>query len=365
MGHQPRLLVLDANCLSYIDLLTGMELQRTALQLPGCGALQNFISIMMDGPCEHTCLGTNGNHIYICRQKPPGVGKDYVLPRPEVLCFSCKDLSKVGTAAELRWDDDDDDEGEEKEETCMGLTFSKGCMHIAMSDGHIRRMAPHPDGFTFKCPEHASSPDDIYKLPSIGNSPMGVDPSCMATGPDGNLYIVANEDREGDEGNFGGPFRNRRSYIMVGNLGATGAILSVKPFCGLSDNLVQPSGLCFDDQGNLYVTCITKRVLQYSGPLAVNPGQFMRVAAQWTVPSHDLRNTEKYFPHDVKWHKGIKGIGSQAEPLLLVVRQHGDWQCRLAIFSAVSGQLLKELSFPHEQDSLAPDEFSEKYILVD
>ena len=176
MGHQPRLLVLDANCLSYIDLLTGMELQRTALQLPGCGALQNFISIMMDGPCEHTCLGTNGNHIYICRQKPPGVGKDYVLPvncshssfglqsraasygqvfstvpsrtvwtnltcltassvimqRPEVLCFSCKDLSKVGTAAELRWDDDDDDEGEEKEETCMGLTFSKGCMHIAM-----------------------------------------------------------------------------------------------------------------------------------------------------------------------------------------------------------------------------------------
>ena len=110
---------------------------------------------------------------------------------------------------------------------------------------------------------------------------------------------------------------------------------------------------------------LSVQVLQYSGPLAVNPGQFMRVAAQWTVPSHDLRNTEKYFPHDVKWHKGIKGIGSQAEPLLLVVRQHGDWQCRLAIFSAVSGQLLKELSFPHEQDSLAPDEFSEKYILVD
>ena len=31
---------------------------------------------------------------------------------------------------------------------------------------------------------------------------------------------------QGDEGNFGGPFRNRRSYIMVGNLGATGKVLA-------------------------------------------------------------------------------------------------------------------------------------------
>ena len=219
----------------------------------------------------------------------------------------------------------------------------------------------------------------------------------------------------------------------------------MKPFCGISDNLVQPSGLCFDDQGNLYVTCMTKRVccltpvgesqatrwrtcvshpstrralvkrdpvafllalglllpamgllgplgnvgkcscarnaatacihqsqfivragspkhcvlmdqfvqiVQYSGPLADNPGQLMRVAAQWTDPENDS------WPHDVKWHKGINGIGAQAEPLLLVVRQHGQWQSRLAIFSAVSGQLLKELSLAHHG-------FSMKYILVD
>ena len=108
------------------------------------------------------------------------------------------------------------------------------------------------------------------------------------------------------------------------------------------------------------------QVLQYSGPLAENPGQFMRVAAQWTVPSHDLPASKDYWPHDVKWHKGIKGIGAQAEPLLLVVRQHGQGQSRLAIFSGVSGQQLKELTFPHEQNSLLLNHASfMKYILVD
>ena len=110
---------------------------------------------------------------------------------------------------------------------------------------------------------------------------------------------------------------------------------------------------------------LSMQVLQYSGPLAENPGQFLRVAAQWTPPSHDSTNAENYFPHDVKWHKGINGIGAPGEPLLLVVRQHGQERSRLAIFSAVSGRLLKELGFPHEENSLVSHMFSMKYILVD
>jgi len=39
-----------------------------------------------------------------------------------------------------------------------------------------------------------------------------------------------------------------------------GQLVSLRPFCGLSENLARPSGLCFDDQGNLYVTCMTSRV---------------------------------------------------------------------------------------------------------
>ena len=171
MDHQPRLLVLDANCLSYMDMLTGMEVQRTVLQ--------NVVLKMTRRLDKHTCLAIHGNHIHICCQKPPRVGKDYVQPvncshsslglqmnaafygrmfstlpshtvwtklacstavashlisvlmqRNDVLSFSCKDLTSFGTAAELQWGDHDDDEDDET--LCMGLTFSKGCMYVAM-----------------------------------------------------------------------------------------------------------------------------------------------------------------------------------------------------------------------------------------
>ncbi len=39
-----------------------------------------------------------------------------------------------------------------------------------------------------------------------------------------------------------------------------GQLVSLRPFCGLSENLARPSGLCFDNQGDLYVTCMTSRV---------------------------------------------------------------------------------------------------------
>ena len=79
--HQPRLLVLAANYLAYMDMQTGREIQRTAQQLPGCGDLQNFAFIMTRGPERHICLAVYENHIYTCCQKPP---KDYVQP---VNCF--------------------------------------------------------------------------------------------------------------------------------------------------------------------------------------------------------------------------------------------------------------------------------------
>ena len=36
--------------------------------------------------------------------------------------------------------------------------------------------------------------------------------------------------------------------------------MSLRPFCGLLENIARPSGLCFDDRGDLYVTCMTSRV---------------------------------------------------------------------------------------------------------
>ena len=170
--HQPRLLVLYSNCLSYIDLLTGMEVESTTLQ---------DVFTMTRGYCKHNCLAIHKNHILICCEKPPGfIGKDYVQPvscshssfglqsrvvpnslynamsytvdtlswssgvashlipvrmqRPTVLMYSTDDLSHVGTAAELQQieEEEEDEDWVDVEEACMGLAFSKGCMYIAM-----------------------------------------------------------------------------------------------------------------------------------------------------------------------------------------------------------------------------------------
>ena len=171
-----------------------------------------------------------------------------------------------------------------------------------------------------------------------------------------------------------------------------GQLVSLRPFCGLNELLARPSGVCFDDQGNLYVTCMTSRVrlgnrslarlggqllcvillhyrlspvqfriscleqaesaqiLQYSGPLASKPGQLMRVAAQWTEPG-EARGEGGNKPWDVRWHRGIAGICAKHEPLLIVTRHAGIWQrcgSNIAIFSAVSGRLLKQLKFGQE-----------------
>lgn len=93
------------------------------------------------------------------------------------------------------------------------------------------------------------------------------------------------------------------------------------------------------------------QILQYSGPLASKPGQFMRVAAQWTAPG-EQRGEGPNKPWDVRWHKGIDGIGAKLEPLLIVTRHAGVWKScgsNVAIFSAVNGQLLKQISFRPEQ----------------
>ncbi len=93
------------------------------------------------------------------------------------------------------------------------------------------------------------------------------------------------------------------------------------------------------------------QILQYSGPLADNPGQLVRVVAQWTAPGEE-RGQGPGKPWDVRWHKGIDGIGAKSEPLLVVTRHTGvSRQCGsdVAIFSAVSGQLLKQLTFKPEQ----------------
>ena len=93
------------------------------------------------------------------------------------------------------------------------------------------------------------------------------------------------------------------------------------------------------------------QILQYSGPLSAKPGQFMRVVAQWTVPG-EARGEGPNKPWDVRWHKGIHGIGANSEPLLVVTRHSGlARRCgsNVAIFSAVSGQLVKVITFKKEQ----------------
>ena len=92
------------------------------------------------------------------------------------------------------------------------------------------------------------------------------------------------------------------------------------------------------------------QILQYSGPLADTPGQLMRVAAQWALPG-EKRGQGPNKPWDVRWHKGIEGIGAKGEPLLVVTRHAGLWRrcgSNVAIFSAVSGRLLKQLKFKQE-----------------
>ena len=85
------------------------------------------------------------------------------------------------------------------------------------------------------------------------------------------------------------------------------------------------------------------QILQYSGPFSSKPGQFMRVAANWTEPG-EPRGEAVDKPWDVKWRRGIAGIGTKNEPLLIVTRHAGIREVcgsNIAIFSAVSGQLLK------------------------
>ena len=156
------------------------------------------------------------------------------------------------------------------------------------------------------------------------------------------------------------------ALMLSGDLDA-GQLVSLRPFCGLNELIARPSGVCFDDQGNLYVTCMTSRVrlgnpslsrlggqllcvillhyrlspvqikisclgqaeaaqiLQYWGPLSSKPGQFMRVAAQWTEPG-EARGEGDNKPWDVRWHRGIASIGAKHEPLLIVSRHAGIWQ---------------------------------------
>jgi hypothetical protein len=93
------------------------------------------------------------------------------------------------------------------------------------------------------------------------------------------------------------------------------------------------------------------QILQYSGPLSAKAGQFMRVVAQWTV-SGEARGEGPNKPWDVRWHKGIDGIGANSEPLLVVTRHSGlARRCgsNVAIFSAASGQLLKVITVKKEQ----------------
>ena len=76
----------------------------------------------------------------------------------------------------------------------------------------------------------------------------------------------------------------------------------------------------------------------------------MRVAAQWTEPG-EPRGEGDNKPWDVRWHRGIAGIGGKHEPLLVVTRHAGIWQqcgSNIAIFSAISGRLLKQLNFGQE-----------------
>ena len=97
-------------------------------------------------------------------------------------------------------------------------------------------------------------------------------------------------------------------------------------------------------------TSVHVQIVQYSGPLADTPGQLMRVAAHWALPGEE-RGQGPNKPWDVRWHKGIKGIGGKGESLLVVTRHAGKWRrcgSNVAIFSAVDGRLLKQLKFKQE-----------------
>ena len=61
------------------------------------------------------------------------------------------------------------------------------------------------------------------------------------------------------------------ALIPCGDLFA-GQLVSLRPFCGLNELMARPSGVCFDDQGNLYITCMTSRVRLACSPLHVQGG---------------------------------------------------------------------------------------------
>ena len=61
------------------------------------------------------------------------------------------------------------------------------------------------------------------------------------------------------------------ALMLSGDLDA-GQLVSLRPFCGLHELIARPSGVCFDDQGNLYVTCMTSRV-RLGNPSFVTPGR--------------------------------------------------------------------------------------------
>ena len=56
---------------------------------------------------------------------------------------------------------------------------------------------------------------------------------------------------------------------------AAGQLVSLRPFCGLEELIARPSGVCFDDQGNLYVTCMTSRVSLRHFPWKHSGGQLL------------------------------------------------------------------------------------------
>ncbi|CAK0784573.1 hypothetical protein CVIRNUC_007777 [Coccomyxa viridis] len=324
--HRPRLLVIasEANHLCEIDLLSG-ELGRTwAIRSRARGWKRLKGSSLQYWP---TCVATSPDgYIHICQYKGH-----------QVLKFSPSDLSYVSISAQMN----------SEEKSPEGIAFSKGCMYIASAAaGHIRRFAPNPAGQGYvPMPDYLVAFYDSGR--TFGRIGRGLQvPWGMVTGPDGNLYIAMDDEYEnGDDA-----LASTSGHVMVGLIGADGQLVSLRPFCGLNELLARPSGVCFDDQGNLYVTCMTSRILQYSGPLSSKPGQLMRVAAQWTEPG-EARGEGGNKPWDVRWHRGIAGICAKHEPLLIVTRHAGIWQrcgSNIAIFSAVSGRLLKQLKFGQE-----------------
>eukprot|EP00884_Botryococcus_braunii_P019625 jgi/Botrbrau1/6346/Bobra.0098s0005.1 len=146
-------------------------------------------------------------------------------------------------------------------------------------------------------------------------------PWGMTVGPDEHLYIAVDCSYEADSYDQV-PTTTTGNVIRV-FLNDNGSFTGEQECVCEEGRLKRPSGLCFDDVGDIYVTSLTDEVLVFVGPGKEFSGRLLRVA----VRSGD---GELSHPWDVRWFRGKLAVTTHTD------RQRGNLS-GVNVYNALTG----------------------------